>query len=69
MDFKFRPRPEPGTTTTKTVRYNVCGTCGYLVEDSTGLCDVGCPDDGNISKHRKIIHAVYNVRETFLRDE
>ena len=57
-----RPRPLPGTTTTREVRHAVCRHCGYMIDEG-GLC--WCTHDGE----EDLIFAVYRVTEIFLRDE
>jgi hypothetical protein len=61
------PRPTPGQVTEREFVVDVCGECGYVIEN--GLCDYECPYDGDLAKRPKIIHAVYKRTDVFVRDD
>lgn len=63
--YQSRPRPVPGTVFTQEVRYQICGTCGFIID--AGLCSSECPQDDDA--HPDMFEAVYERTDRFIRDE
>lgn len=65
MNFKPRPRPDIGIVNTFEKKFEICRTCGCIID--LGLCNFECPQDGD--EHPDAIIAVYQVTEILLREE
>jgi len=64
----MRLRPVIGAVTTSEKKVRICSACGCLVWEE-GLCNIDCGQDGERRTAENTFWAVYEVRETFLRDE
>ena len=60
-------RPEPGAKRAYECRRSICTMCGKIIGES-GLCSWECPSDGDHDGKNTVV-AVYEVTETFLRNE
>ncbi len=63
-----RNRPVPGSVTVREIRVAVCTSCGCTI-GPTGLCDMNCPLDADVSTPGRTLYAVYKRTDEFLRDE
>lgn len=61
-----RPRPQPGDVKITERKIPVCRLCGYMVYEG-GLCSYDC--DPDIRTPENTFYAIYERRDTFLRDE
>ena len=50
--------------------YQICKPCGKIIEEGTGLCEYGCPNDGELVRPKgQLIQRIYRVIETIIEEK